>query len=81
MGHLPEGHAVTDVTAVLSIIVVGIAAAGAIGRVALLMFRWGRRVEQALAFCESEMRFNAGSTQRDAIGRIEEHLGIEKGNK
>ena len=61
-----------SITATSAGIVVVCAAIAALGRGALQLYRWCRRMEQILVYVDSEMRRNGGSTTRDAIWRIEE---------
>lgn len=63
-------------------IVALLAAAAGLGKAGLGFYRWTRRMEASLAYVESEMRFNGGTTVRDAVHRIEvrqtrieQHLG------
>lgn len=64
-------------------IVATLAASAGLGKLAFGFYRWTRRIEDSLAYVESEMRHNGGSTVRDAVtriehrqNRIEQHLGI-----
>ena len=54
-----------------------LAATAALARVIWLVYRWARRIEGAITYVESEMKFNGGSTMRDSLLRIERELGIE----
>jgi len=49
-------------------------AAAAIGKAAHWVYRWMKRLDGSLAYIEKEMRFNGGTTMRDALKRIESRL-------
>ena len=66
-------------TEVLGIIAGSLAVAGIIARVIWNTYRWARRIEDAITYVEAEMKVNGGTTTRDAIHRIERHLGIAEG--
>jgi hypothetical protein len=68
------GSKIGEVAAEVSVV---LACAGAIGRmICWPIIRFFRRMGHAVEYVESEMRFNSGSTQRDAIWRIESRLGL-----
>ena len=49
-------------------------ALGTIGKSVHCGYQFAKRIEQSVSYIESEMRFNGGTTTRDAIGRIEIRL-------
>ena len=52
---------------------------GVIGKSTHWIYKWAQRVEASQKYIEREMHFNAGSTLRDAVKRIEirqEQIGI-----
>lgn len=57
-----------------SIIAAVLIAVGVIGKAAHWLYRWAQRIDESLSYIEGEMRFNGGSTMRDAVKRIESRL-------
>ena len=55
-----------------------IAILSAIAKFLLIGYRWARDLEMSLDYIRHEMQLNSGKTMRDAIERIEQHLGIDK---
>jgi hypothetical protein len=54
-----------------------VAALGVIWRgVVYPVVRWGKRIEKAVSFVESNMTNNGGASLRDAIDRIEARLSV-----
>ena len=45
-----------------------------IGKSIHWVYRWAQRIDDSLSYIEGEMRFNGGSTMRDAVKRIEQRL-------
>lgn len=63
-----------DLLGVISLGVGSLALLTGLGKVTHSVYRWMRRVEEALTYVEGEMRHNGGSTIRDAITRIDKRL-------
>lgn len=57
-----------------------VVALGTIGKAVLWVYRFSKRIEASISYIESEMRFNGGSTIRDAVGRIEGRLDVIESN-
>lgn len=55
-----------------ALILGGVAVAATMFRFGMIIYRWSRRIEQALNYLESEMKLNGGNTLRDAVWRLEE---------
>ena len=51
-----------------------IVALAVIGKAVHWVYRWAERIDSSLGYIESEMRFNGGSTMRDAVKRIESRI-------
>lgn len=52
-----------------------VAAVGVIHRAVIYpIFKWGQRIENAVAHVEMNMKNNGGSSLRDAVDRIEKRL-------
>lgn len=45
------------------------------------LYKAAGRMEQSLSYIEGEMRFNGGSTMRDAVKRIEQRLDVIEHNQ
>ena len=56
-------------------------AVGTIGKSVHWVYMFSKRIESSVNYIESEMRFNGGSTTRDAIGRIERRLKTIEANQ
>jgi len=56
-------------------------ALGTIGKSVHWAYGFSKRIEASVNYIESEMRFNGGSTVRDAIGRIESRLAHIEANQ
>ena len=61
-------------TAIVAIVLGGITFLSTVSKLLIAGYRWGRRVEKALDYIESEMRHNGGSTIRDHVVRTKEHI-------
>jgi len=68
-GALVDAFGATGIVAG-ALVTLGILAGGFI-KVGLGFYRWTRRIEASIGYVEAEMRFNGGSTIRDAVARIE----------
>ncbi len=54
-------------TAIVAIVLGSITFLTTVGKILVAGYRWGRRLEKAIDYIESEMRHNGGSTIRDHI--------------
>ena len=61
-------------TAIVAIVLGSITFLSTVAKLLVAGYRWGRRLEKALAYIESEMRPNGGSTIRDRVVRTDETL-------
>lgn len=51
----------------------GVTAVGVILRTAVMpIYRWARRLEDALGYVEGQMRHNGGTSVKDAVTRIDD---------
>ena len=69
----------TSTAATIAIFVGAFTLAGIFTRIIHDIYRWARRIENAIGYVESEMRLNGGTTIRDAIHRIEVQCGAIHG--
>lgn len=63
--------AVTEVWEYPAVIAGVIVAVAVIGKAIHWIYAWAQRIDDSLSYIEQEMRFNGGSTMRDAVKRIE----------
>lgn len=68
--------AIGTTTAIIGLCVLCTTLIGVIATAGVKMYRSARRIEIALAYVESEMRHNGGSTLRDQVKRIEEKVDL-----
>jgi hypothetical protein len=61
-------------TAIVAIVLGSITFLSTVGKLLIAGYRWGRRVEKALDYIESEMRHNGGSTIRDHVVRTNHNI-------
>lgn len=64
-----------------TIIAAVLVAIGVVGKSIHWVYRWAQRIDDSLSYIEGEMRFNGGSTMRDAVKRIEQRLDVIEHNQ
>jgi hypothetical protein len=52
-----------------------------IGKAIHGVYGWAKRMDTSLTYIETEMRFNGGTTMRDAVKRIEQRLEVMETNQ
>lgn len=66
-------------TAIVAIVLGSLTLLGSLSKFVRIIYKWGRRCENALAYIEAEMKHNGGDSMRDHMVKTSERVeSIEK---